>query len=148
MPLRPILLLAAAPAIAYAVPGEAPADAPVRLAQLTIHERLVIRVPRVRRGDAPPAVEWKEKKSVKCIAATAVTGAAVNEDGAVDLVLDGLRRVRAELDDRCPALAFYSGFYLKPGPDGEVCARRDAFRSRSGAACAIRRLRMLVPRIP
>lgn len=140
--LRPLLLPAAIAATAVPLPG-GPA-----LAQVTIHERIVIRVPRM--PPPPPAapIRWKEKDGPKCIAATDVTGAAVSKEGEVDLVLLGTKRVRAQLDEDCPALAFYSGFYLKPGPDGQLCAKRDSIRSRSGRACPIRHFRRLVPRKP
>ena len=76
----------------------------------------------------------------------ALTGAAIDREGEVDLVIGGTRRMRAKLDDDCPTLDFYRGFYLKPTPDGQLCAGRDALRSRSGAYCAITRFRMLVPK--
>ena len=64
----------------------------------------------------------------------------------IDLMLEGGDRLRAKLDNDCPPLDFYSGFYLKPTPDGMVCADRDAIRSRSGAACAIESFKQLVPK--
>lgn len=140
-----VALAAAAPALAGA---GAPPPRPAMLAQLTIHERLIIRVPRVPERRGGERVRWKEKNGPRCIQALDVTGAAVGQDGQVDLVLGGVRRMRAQLDDHCPALTFYSGFYLKPGPDGQICAKRDAIRSRSGRACAIRHFRKLTPRKP
>lgn len=144
--------LAPSVALAATFPALAGAGAPpvpaAPAAKLTIHERLIIRVPRMqeqRRGDD---TRWKEKSGPKCITANEVTGAAVGQDGEVDLVLGGVRRMRAQLDDHCPALTFYSGFYLKPGADGRICAKRDAIRSRSGRPCAIRHFRRLTPRKP
>ena len=55
----------------------------------------------------------------------ALTGASVGREGEVDLVVGGTRRLRAKLDDDCPTLDFYRGFYLKPTADGQLCARRD-----------------------
>jgi len=48
--------------------------------------------------------------------------------------------------EACPALDFYSGFYLRPSADGQVCADRDTVHARSGGQCGIERFRTLVPR--
>lgn len=145
-----LLLVSAAPFVLSASPPQLDG---VEYAQLTIHERLIIRVPRVssapirgRAGIAPPQVRWDEKKGPECVAMNALTGAAVDREGEVDLVVGGARRIRAKLDDDCPTLDFYRGFYLKPTADGQLCARRDGIRSRSGAYCAVTRFRALVPR--
>jgi len=136
----PVLLLAAAvPAAVPAAPSPAEGD-PVVLAQLTIRQRVVIRVPRV--APAVP-VAWKEGRGAKCVAAADMAGAVVHARDRIDLVLRGGRRVRARLDDECRGLDFYSGFYLRPDRDGMVCAGRDAIRSRSGARCEIARMRLL-----
>jgi hypothetical protein len=124
----------------------------VRYAQLTIHERLIIRIPRVApagrgaRVVAPAPVEWQEKRGPECLRVTALTGAAIDTKGDVDLVIEGARRIRAKLDDDCPTLDFYAGFYLRPTSDGQICAGRDAIRSRSGALCPISKFRTLVPK--
>jgi hypothetical protein len=56
--------------------------------------------------------------------------------------------LRARLDHGCRALDFYSGFYLRPAPDGNICADRDSVRARSGASCEISRFRRLVAERP
>jgi hypothetical protein len=117
-----------------------------RYAQLTIRQRVLIRVPRMpvaRSLPVPKPVRWEEKKGPKCIPAAALAGAIVTARDRIDLVLRGGKRVRARLDDECRSLDFYSGFYLKPAADGMVCAGRDTFRARSGATCPIGRFRML-----
>jgi len=148
-PLAPALLLAAAPLL---VSAQAPEWAGSELAQLTIHERLIIRIPHVapRRGPAtlratPTAPLWLEKKGPRCVEMKSLTGAAVGGGGEVDLIVEGTRRIRANLEVGCPATNFFSGFYLKPTKDGKICARRDVIRSRSGARCGIERFRKLVP---
>ena len=111
-----------------------------QVAQVSIHERIIIRVPRMSRAPvrtyAPPT-EWKEHKGPKCIAVAEIAGAMLNQDGAVDLVMDDTTRLRARLDGDCRPLDYYSGFYLRPGPDGMICKDRDAIRMRSGARCEI-----------
>lgn len=146
----PVLLLAsAAPLVLSAAPPQLDG---VQMAQLTIHERLIIRIPRVSPGPArsaapaASAIQWDEKKGPACVPITALTGAAIEREREVDLVVGGTRRVRAKLDDECPTLDFYRGFYLKPTADGQLCAKRDGIRSRSGAYCAITRFRALVPK--
>lgn len=111
----------------------------VEWAQLSIHQRIVIRIPRLGTRPEPKAepTRWKEKRGPRCIAAADLGGAMVTDAGAVDLVLTGNRRLRAKLDGDCGPLDFYSGFYIKPAPDGNVCAGRDVIRARSGAACQI-----------
>jgi hypothetical protein len=114
---------------------------PVLLAQLTIRQQLIIRVP--TRRPPPEPIEWREKDGPKCVPAGALAGALVSRRG-VDLLLRGGRRVRARLD-RCPPLDYYSGFYVRPGADGRVCADRDTIRVRSGGSCEIDAFRLLVP---
>lgn len=117
-----------------------------------IQQRMIIRVPRLPAGRTPmpagaplPPITWVEKKTDKCIAADGLAGASITRADSVDLVMSGGKRLRARLDSNCPALDFYSGFYLKSSGDGQICAKRDTIRSRSGAACRIESFRALVP---
>ena len=111
----------------------------VQVAQLTIQQRVVIRVPRMpaAQAPAPRPITWKEKKGPKCVGAQTMAGALVSAPNQVDLVLIGGKRVRAKLDGDCRPLDFYSGFYVRPAKDGMICADRDAIRVRSGASCQI-----------
>lgn len=130
-----VTLLAGAP------PAES--DEPVLLAQLTIQQRVIIRVPTQPLTVAPP-IRWRERDGPKCIDASALAGAQVSPEG-VDLLLRGGSRLRAKLASECPALNYYSGFYIRPGRDGRVCADRDTIRTRAGGQCEIDRFRSLVP---
>ncbi len=144
-PLIPAVLLALAVPVLAAVDagvGEPGAEGG-QVTTMTFHERIIVRVPRL--GPPPPEVAWKEKHGPRCIAAGDLAGALVSAPGVVDLVLAGNRRVRARLDNRCAPLDFYSGFYLKPSPDGRICADRDAIRVRSGSSCQIDRFSVLRP---
>jgi len=119
----------------------------VTVTQFSFHQRIVIRVPRITpapRLRAAP-VRYKEKHGPRCIAAADLRGAMIASDNAIDLVLNGGRRLRAKLDSDCGPLDFYSGFYIKPAADGTVCADRDVIRARSGAACQINVFRTLKP---
>ena len=114
---------------------------PVMLAQLSIRQQVIIRVP--ARQPPPERIEWREKNGPQCIPSGALAGALISRQG-VDLLLKGGRRVRAKLG-RCPPLDYYSGFYIRPGLDGRVCEDRDTIRVRSGGSCEIDRFRSLVP---
>ncbi len=142
------------PAAALPVEGGtlAPPLAGTRMAQVRIQQHIVIRVPRpdaVRRVSAPaaplPPIAWVEKDADKCVQMNRLAGAAITRSDSVDLVLAGGKRIRAKLGKECPALDFYSGFYVKPTKDGMVCARRDTFRSRAGGECQIKSFRTLIP---
>lgn len=120
----------------------------VALAQLTIHQRIVIRIPRITRErpdrrSQPPELRWVEKKGLKCVAMATLEGALISANDSVDLMIEDGTRLRAHFDDKCPAIDFYSGLYIKGTPDGMVCARRDSIRARSGSSCRIDRLRRL-----
>jgi hypothetical protein len=119
---------------------------PVLLAQVLVQERVIMRVPvRPSLNRAVP-MDWKEGKADKCILSKQVAGAAVTQAGAVDFILKGGARVRARFERACPALDFYSGFYLKPTSDGRICAVRDSIHARSGGECSIERFRSLKPK--
>ncbi len=115
----------------------------VRYAQVVIRERVVIRVPRTAPPPAP--TRWKERKGPRCIAAQQLAGALPAEEGAIDIVLTGGKRVRARLARACRQIDYYSSFYIRPGPDGQICADRDPIRTRAGRTCDIERFRSLVP---
>jgi hypothetical protein len=117
----------------------------VQLAQFTYRERIVIRIPRLPAPTRREAevTDWQEHKAPKCVLAANLASAAITPAGDVDLIVTDGRRLRAKLDDDCPTLNFYAGFYLKRAEDGMLCAKRDALRSRSGARCEITRFRLL-----
>ena len=121
-------------------------EMPVEMAQLTIRQRIVIRVPAAPYA-APPSppmrMRWKEKGGPKCIPMNGLAAAAIFKADAVDLMLRGGKRLRARLDDECPALDFYSGFYIMPSADGKICAGRDMIHSRAGGKCGIAKFRTL-----
>lgn len=128
-----------------AAPAQAQMPAPPRYAQMTVQERIIIRVP-TRMMPPPKVTRWKEKKAKKCLDTHRIAGAVLVSPDTVDFVQPGGQRLRAKLESSCPALDFYSGFYLRPDPkDGRICAGRDAIHARSGGECQIRRFRRLVP---
>ena len=108
---------------------------------VVMQDQLIIRVP-VR--PAERQVEWVERDGPKCIEIEGIRGAFVSGEDHVELLMAGRRLLRAKLDENCPALDFYGGFYLA-SEDGRICAKRNAIRSRMGAACTIEGFRRLVP---
>lgn len=132
--------LAFAAALVWPMPAGADSKG-TEVAQLTIEQSLIVRVP--RRVPVKP-LKWKAKKGPKCVAMGAIAGAAVVADDAIDLVLKGGQRLRAQFSSRCPALDYYSGFYILPTDDGRICADRDMIRTRAGGQCEIQRFRRLV----
>lgn len=113
----------------------------IELAQLSFRSRVIIRI----QSDTPQ-LEIVEKKGPKCVPLASLAGAAIVTGNAVDFILRGGQRMRARFSSGCPALDYYSGFYIVPNPDGQVCADRDVIRSRAGGECAIDRMRSLTLR--
>jgi len=113
--------------------------------RLVIQDEVILRVPVVPH---PPlaSVDWEERKGPKCIPTGAIQRALLSGSEQVDFVLAGRGRMRAQLDEDCPALDFYGGFYLQP-EDDRLCAGRDAIHSRIGGSCTINRFKQLIPRL-
>jgi hypothetical protein len=124
----------------------------MQFAQVVVRQQIIIRTMRVQTAPAQNAtpVDWKEVRSVNCVQASAISGAAQLGQRNVDLVLRNGTRVRARLGSSCPALDYYYGFYITPGQDGLVCKDREAIRSRAGGQCEIDAFQLLqaVPRRP
>lgn len=116
-----------------------------RVRTMTVEQQVIMRVP-VRPWRLPRQIEWIEKKGPKCIPAAEIRGAMLSRQGDVDFLLSNRSRVRAKLDNDCPTLDFYGGFYLTPEED-RVCADRDSIRNRIGANCTIEKFRRLEPRL-
>lgn len=144
-------------ALLLAGEGDAPRpSAPLSesYAQVTVREHIIIRVP-VRRAPRAPAAEsysapaaplrWRERGGPDCLPLKALAGADALERDRVDFILRDGTRMRARLERSCPALDFYSGFYIRPTKDGRICADRDSIRARSGGECGITAFRKLVP---
>lgn len=106
---------------------------------LVVENQLIMRIP-VR--PPPPQVVWTEHKGPKCIHADDIRGAFLSGEDHVDFILSGKKLLRAELDENCPGLDFYAGFYLS-STDEKVCAKRDVVRTQMGGSCGIQRFREL-----
>jgi hypothetical protein len=113
--------------------------------RLVIQDEVILRVPVVPH---PPlaSVDWEERKGPKCIPTGAIQRALLSGSEQVDFVLAGRGRMRAQLDEDCPALDFYGGFYLQP-EDQQICAGRDSIHSRLGGSCTIAQFKHLIPHV-
>jgi hypothetical protein len=113
--------------------------------RLIIQDEVILRVP-VQPRPLIPQIEWVEKKGPRCIPAGAIQRALLSGPNQVDFIMVNHSRMRAHLEENCPALDFYAGFYLQP-PDERLCAGRDAVRSRIGGSCSIEHFKRLMPTI-
>ena len=142
------LLFAATSDVAPAAPGDM---RQVQMAQLTIERRIIIRIPMMR--PPPPAPELaappeppaeREKRGPKCLKLKRIKGAVVNQETGLTMITDKNERLRAHLGRTCRATDFYSGFYIEPNKDGELCAGRDVLHARNGSSCDIETFGKLV----
>ena len=113
--------------------------------------RLMVQVEMIMRVPLQPRplfreIEWVEHKGPKCVPLGAIRGALLSQRSQVDFILANHVRVRAQLDEDCPALDFYGGVYIQPR-DERLCAKRDAVTSRIGGSCTIERFRQLEPKV-
>ena len=137
-------------------PMSRPMDAPVA-EQVSVQQRVTIRINArpapmplepamfdsdVDRGREPPFVE---RKIGKCLPINAIEGVQPVADNRLLLILRDQRMVTAQLEKGCQSREFYSGFIVKRNADGQICVKRDALLSRSGASCQVEALRQLVP---
>jgi hypothetical protein len=124
----------------------------VQAAAVTVTQSVIIRVPARRpsrfRQEGQPQPAFKEHKGPRCIEADDIGGAAITAPDSVDFIVKGGKRVRAVLEDECPALDYYSGFYVRAPQDGKICADRDSIHTRSGGDCQIDKFRALTPTDP
>jgi hypothetical protein len=112
--------------------------------RLVIQDEVILRIP-VQPRPLVPQFDWEERSGPKCIHTAKIRGALLSNAQQVDFMLGSGRRIRAQLDEDCPALDFYGGFYLQP-QDARICAGRDAIHSRMGGSCTIERFTQLVPK--
>lgn len=133
--------------------GDDQPRAPVPVQGMIYHQQVIIRVspmPRAgnRIGPGRQTIAWEEERGPRCVPVRQILGAAQIGAESIDLVLRDATRIRARLERRCPAMDYYYGVYVRPNPDGMICADRDAIRARSGVSCGIERFRILRPREP
>lgn len=115
--------------------------------RLVVQDEVILRVP-VQARPFVPQIDWIEHKGPKCVPVSIIRRAILSGEeqiDQVDFVLADRTRIRAKLDEDCPALDFYGGFYLQP-QDDRLCVHRDSIHSRIGGSCTIEQFRQLEPR--
>jgi hypothetical protein len=122
--------------------------------QVRIEQRTVIRVaPRSRPAvpnmfmDLPQreiGTRFIERKIGKCLPIGGIAGVQADGRNRLLLFMRDRRIVSAGLERACSSRDFYSGFYVAPNADNQLCVDRDALQSRSGANCKLSRIRQLV----
>lgn len=128
----------------FAMFAAQPATMGESVTRLVIQDEVILRVP-VQPHRLIPDVDWVERKGPRCIPAAAIQRALLSSSEQVDFVMANRSRIRARLDEDCPALDFYAGFYLQPHGD-MLCAGRDSIYSRIGGSCTIERFSQLDPK--
>ncbi len=157
--LAPILVLLPPPASrapvrlpaleAVAEPFRVPAAEQVR-----IEQRVIVRVaPRAAPPlpsmlmDLPsraPGPRFIERKIGKCLTVAGIAGVQVESRNSLLLFMRDRRIVSASLERACRSRDFYSGFYVAPTADGQLCVDRDSLQSRTGANCKLSRIRQII----
>lgn len=87
---------------------------------------------------------YEEQRLRGCIPIEAIAAVQPAQDNRLLLFMHDRRVLTAALERSCKAEDFYSGFYVERSEDGQICARRDELRSRSGAHCRVSQLNRLV----
>jgi hypothetical protein len=114
--------------------------------RVVVQDQVIISIPVRPRPKSSQRFEWKEGKGPKCVRSEGIAGAMLSGPSSIDFVMRDRTRVRAMMDDECPALDFYRGFYLQPDDD-RICAKRETIQNRVGASCRIERFRALIPQL-
>jgi len=122
-----------------------PAAMQQSVTRLVVQDEVILRIPVEPRPPAP-SIRWIERKGPKCVPVSAIKGALLSGPEQVDFLFGNRTRVRAEFDEDCLGLDFYTGFYLQVDGD-RLCAGRDAIHSRMGGSCTIERFKKLVPKL-
>ncbi len=124
--------------------------------QVRIEQQTTIRVvPRAARRQLPPSMfaelpqdamepQYIERKIGKCLPISGIAGVQAEGRDRLLLFMRDRRIVSAALERACRSRDFYSGFYVAPSADGQICVDRDTLLSRSGANCKLTRIRQLV----
>lgn len=95
---------------------------------------------------APPTSMKEVKTKTRCMAINALVAVKPTEDNRLLLFLRDQKIYVASLEKLCSARDFYSGFYIEPSADRQLCVDRENIQSRTGALCKLTGLRQIVRR--
>jgi hypothetical protein len=110
--------------------------------QVRIEQRVVIRISpaRPRTGDELPRLvpsKVVEKGMGKCVGMKDIVAVQTGSTNRLILFMRNKQMISAQLEKACAARDFYSGFYVEPSKDGNLCIKRDQLQSRNGTKCEI-----------
>lgn len=81
---------------------------------------------------APP-----EDAQVQCIAIDDIRDSVIRNDRTIHLRMRGNVYYEMRLQNNCPGLSFYDGFYYRTTPNRQLCGGLDMIMARSGSRCPI-----------
>lgn len=120
--------------------------------QVRIQQQVVIRISpaRPRSGsidDLPRVAPTKvvEHKMGKCVGLKDIVAVQTSTTNKLILFMRNRQMISAELEKACSARDFYSGFYVAPSKDGNLCINRDQLQSRNGTKCEVSKFYRLEP---
>ena len=112
--------------------------------QARVEGRVTIRITPRRGGrtlsslpSAPMSRQMRAVPIARCLPLSQLAGVQVARNNTLLLYLHDRRVVMANLERSCLARDFYSGFYISPPEDGQICVDRDMLQSRTGAKCKV-----------
>lgn len=83
-------------------------------------------------SDAPP-----EDAQVQCISIDDIRDSVIRNDRTIHLRMRGNIYYEMRLQNTCPGLSFYDGFYYRTTPNRQLCGGLDMIMARSGSRCPI-----------
>ena len=128
--------------------------------QVRIEQRITVRIA-PRAGPPPPPLRpfmldppdrvriterprISERHAGKCLPISGIASVQVGRGNRLMALMRDRRVITLGLEKSCRAQDFYAGFYVERSADGQICVERDRLQSRSGANCALTKLRQLV----
>ncbi|MGK2286982.1 hypothetical protein [Pedomonas sp. V897] len=99
---------------------------------------------RAREPDPAPG----EEESVQCISIDDIRDADIRSDRVIRLRMRGNVYYEMRLQNNCPGLSFYDGFYYRTTPNRQLCGGLDMIMARSGSRCPIESFVRINPKQP
>ncbi len=114
--------------------------------QVRIEQRMVVRISPARpRTDAfedlrrSVPTRMSESRMGKCVGLDDIVAVQTGNANRLILFMRNRQMISAQLEKACAARDFYSGFYVEPSKDGNLCVNRDELHSRNGTKCEVTR---------
>ena len=80
-------------------------------------------------SEAPPT----EETEVQCISIDDIRDSVIRNDRTIHLRMRGNVYYEMRLQNTCPGLSFYDGFYYRTTPNRQLCGGLDMIMARSGS---------------